>query len=212
MAIVTETREFRGLVSLYLDGVFALKLRQKHFALRPLAKGDEVDPEEYVGFMASRQMNEAYEYALTLLDKSDKTAAEIVRRLTERGFVRPCAEAVAERLAGNGLLDDKRYARRLAENNAGRPVGVYAVQRKLRARGISEADAEDAMALFDEDQQRDAARQAAQSLARKYRDLPRREARAKLSQALARRGFAWDAVRDAVDAALEDDDFDGAFE
>ena len=43
---------------------------------------------------------------------------------------------------------------------------------------------------------------------RRYEGLPRREARAKLSQALARRGFGWDSVRASVDALLSDDSFD----
>ena len=57
-------------------------------------------------------------------------------------------------------------------------------------------------------QQAEAARRAAQGLVRRYADLPAREGRAKLSQALARRGFAWDTVREAVDAVLAEDDWD----
>ena len=104
------------------------------------------------------------------------------------------------RLTENGLIDDAQYARRLAELSASRPVGLYAFKRKLRAKGISDDDAEDALAAFDDDQQRAAAIQAAQKLYRKYEALPEREARAKLSQALARRGFAWDAIEGAVEA------------
>ena len=42
---------------------------------------------------------------------------------------------------------------------------------------------------------------------RGHRELPIREARAKLSQALARRGFPWDAVRDAVDLIFSGEDY-----
>jgi len=38
--------------------------------------------------------------------------------------------------------------------------------------------------------------------------LPPREAKAKLSQALARRGFPWDAIREAVESALGDGEID----
>ena len=94
------------------------------------------------------------------------------------------------------------------EVNAGRAVGVYAVRRKLRAKGVSDEDAEAALGALDDAQQAEAARRAAQGLVRRYADLPAREGRAKLSQALARRGFAWDAVREAVDAVLAEDDWD----
>ena len=61
---------------------------------------------------------------------------------------------------------------------------------------------------MDDEQQAEAAQKAARSLLRKYEGLPAREGRAKLSQALARRGFSWDAVREAVDAVWDADDWE----
>ena len=52
---------------------------------------------------------------------------------------------------------------------------------------------------------RAAAIQAARKLLRRYEELPARESRGKLSQALARRGFSWDAVSAAVEAVLEEE-------
>ena len=103
----------------------------------------------------------------------------------------------------DGLIDDARYAQRMAELHAGQATGVYAFKRKLMAKGISEDDAQEALAAFDDDQQRAACRVAAEKLWRKYEALPRREARAKLSQALARRGFGWDAIESVLDDLVE---------
>ena len=107
------------------------------------------------------------------------------------------------RLTESGLIDDARYAQRMAETQVNKPVGIYALKRKLRAKGISEADAERALEAFDDEQQRGAALEAAQKLYRKYEALPPREAKAKLSQALARRGFSWDAIESATDGLFE---------
>ena len=68
--------------------------------------------------------------------------------------------------------------------------------------------AERALDMLDDAQQAEAAQAAARGLLRRYAGLPSREGRAKLSQALARRGFSWDAVRAAVDAVWEADDWD----
>ena len=62
---------------------------------------------------------------------------------------------------------------------------------------------EEALSAFDEEQQRAACLEVAQSLFRRYAELPRREGRAKLSQALARRGFGWDAIESTVDQLFE---------
>lgn len=206
--IVSDLEENRGLIAISIDGSVALRVRKKHFLKNPLEIGEEIDMEKYEDQMAGIQFPDAYEAALCALDLSARTAREMERSLTMKGFVAPAVRAVIDRLQENGLIDDKRMAERIAQSNSSKAVGIYAVKRKLRAKGISDEDAVDALETFDEEQQQTAANQMAVKLAKRYRDLPAREARAKLSQALARRGFGWDAVRSAVDAVLSNDDFD----
>ena len=205
MSTVTELKPVQGCMRVAFDDAPSLRIRKCHFAKLPLEEGDEIDPEEYVNRVASIQFADAYESALTSLDASARTASEIDRSLRMKGFVAPVAEAVVERLKENGLIDDQRLAARLAETQLTKPVGLYAMKRKLRAKGVSDEDAAEALEGFDDDQQRAAAIQAAQKLLRRYENLPVRECRGKLSQALARRGFSWDAVSAAVDAVLEEE-------
>lgn len=205
MSTVTELKPVQGCMRVAFDDAPSLRIRKCHFAKLPLEEGDEIDPEEYVNRVASLQFADAYESALTSLDASARTASEIDRSLRMKGFVAPVAEAVVERLKENGLIDDQRLAARLAETQLTKPVGLYAMKRKLRAKGISDEDAAEALESFDDDQQRAAAIQAARKLLRRYENLPVRECRGKLSQALARRGFSWDAVSAAVEAVLEEE-------
>ena len=207
MAIVTEIKEFKGIVTLSLDGVSWLKLRKKHFGKLPLELEQKLDPEEYVDRMAAVQSADCYEAALTMLDQAAQTSGDLCRKLIRKGYVAPAAEATVARLTENRLIDDRRYAERIAQTQMGRSVGAYAVRRKLRAKLLSEEDVEAAMEGFDEAQQAAACQEAAAKLWRKYANLPPREGRAKLSQALARRGFGWDAIRSAVDDGSFDDDF-----
>lgn len=205
MSTVTELKPVQGCMRVAFDDAPSLRIRKCHFAKLPLEEGDEIDPEEYVNRVASLQFADAYESALTSLDASARTASEIDRSLRMKGFVAPVAEAVVERLKENGLIDDQRLAARLAETQLTKPVGLYAMKRKLRAKGVSDEDAAEALESFDDDQQRAAAIQAARKLLRRYEELPARECRGKLSQALARRGFSWDAVSAAVEAVLEEE-------
>ena len=204
MALITDIREARGLVEIEAEGTLALRVRKAHYAKCPLTPGEDVDLEAYAGRLAAAQFADAYEAALTSLDYSARTAKEISAALRRKGFVEPCVEAVINRLIENRLIDDVRYAQRMAETQSGKAVGVFAFKRKLRAKGISEDDAQQAMELFDDAQQADAARIAAEKLWRRYSGLPSREARAKLSQALARRGFPWEAIESAIDALQEE--------
>ena len=203
MAVVTGIQENRGLVEIALDGVTAARVRRVHYEKCPVALGAELDIDEYLDRVAAAQFSDGYEAALTSLDFCARSALEIGKALRRKGYVEPCVQAVVERLRENGLIDDARYAQRMAEVQSNRPVGVYAFRRKLRAKGISDDDAEEALSAFDDEQQRDAALAAARQLYRKYQDLPEREARAKLSQALARRGFGWDAIEGAIDSIMD---------
>ena len=208
MSTVTEVRVFRGVARLSFNDAAPMKVRLKHFKALPLAAGDEVDAEEYAARVAEAQRADVYEAALSSLDLCARTRQELRRSLLARGFVSGAVEATLDRLAESGLIDDRRYAERAVEVSAARPVGVYAVRRKLRAKGVAEADAEAALGALDDEQQSQAAQAAARSLLRRYAQLPAREGRAKLSQALARRGFSWEAVRAAVDKVWEADEWD----
>ena len=203
MAIVTEIRENRGMVEVVAEGATIARVKKTHFDKCPVAAGDEIDEAAWLGRMAAAQFSDAYEAALSSLDHSERTAHDLTNALRRKGFVQPAVDAVLERLTECGLIDDARYARRMAELSAAKPVGLYAFKRKLRSKGISDDDAEDALSAFDDDQQRAAALQAARKLYKKYEALPEREARAKLSQALARRGFGWDAIEGAMEEMIE---------
>lgn len=203
MPTVTAIEEKRGLMEISTDGCVFVRIRKVHYAKYPLEIGEEIDTEDYMNSIASVQFADAYEAALTSLDFSARTAREIGNTLRRKGFVAPAIEAVVEKLTENHLIDDRRYAQRIAETQSHKPVGIYAVKRKLRAKGISEEDTDAALGAFDEDQQREAALETAAKLWRKYESLPAREARAKLSQALARRGFSWDAIESAVENLID---------
>ena len=203
MPAVSDIRESRALVVIEADGQPVARIRKAHYAKCPLRVGDEIDAEAYIGRVAAVQFADAYEAALTSLDACARSSRELAASLRRKGYVEPVIEAVMERLTESGLIDDARYAMRMAELQASKPVGIYAFKRKLRGKGISEEDAEEALAAFDDAQQQAAALEAARRLFRKYEALPEREARAKLSQALARRGFSWDAIGSALDQIWE---------
>ena len=204
MSIVAEVKEFRGVMEISTEEGGSLRVRKKHFMMHPVGAGDEIDAEAYEDAIAAAQFADAYEAALTALDFCARTEKEIVTGLLRKGYVPKAARSVAERLREGGLINDRQMAARIAESNAGKAVGVYALKRKLRAKGISEEDASEALEAFDDGQQAAAAKAAAEKLLRRYNGLPARDARAKLSQALARRGFGADPHVYTVEAARDE--------
>lgn len=195
-----------GLIELSFDDRSRLSIRKDDFAALPLTVGQEVDLESYQGRVCARQLAAAYEAALSLLDYCARTESEIRKKLSLKGYLPPVLDAVVERLKMARLVDDSEYAHHMLESPGARQKGVFALKRKLRAKGISENDADEALSVISDEEQADAALTAARTLARKYQALDPRAFRAKMSQALARRGFSWDAISHALAALGSEDD------
>ncbi len=206
MPLFLEKEEKRGVVTVIFDDRSRIQIRKKDFERFPLQKFEEVETDEYKNAVCAFQAPEAYEAALSLLDYSARTESEMRKKLLMKGYLIEVAQSVLERLKDARLINDKQLAERIAENASERGVGAYALKRKLKLRGICEDDVEYASSLMDEDKEKEGAKRECQRLFRKYASLPAREAKAKLSAALSRRGYSWEAVSEAIESILNDSD------
>ena len=206
MAILREFKPFRGTVELMFDDYTSLKIRKKDWADFPLNVGDDVELEEYENQISARQFAEAYDAALTVLDYSARTESEIRKKLDTKGYLPSVCDAVILRLRETQLVNDTEFAHRMTESFSAKQTGIYTLKRKLRSRGICEEDTESALSEISDEDQLSAAISTARKLARKYEGQDYRAFRAKLSQALARRGFRWDTIEQAIEAVQSDDE------
>ena len=204
MAILREISSFRSTVELSFDDYTRLKIRKKDWADFPLTVGQDANLDEYSGKVCARQLAEAYEAALTILDYSARTESEIRKKLASKGYLPAVCDAVTERLRGARLINDAELAHRMTESVSAKQAGIYSLRRKLLSRGIGEEDAENALLNISDEDQLSAAIVCAGKLSRKYEGLDSRAYHAKLSQALARRGFRWDTIEQTL-ASLEDE-------
>lgn len=208
MGMITGIEEARGRVTIYVDGVVFLKLNKKEFDELPVEEGEDLDEDDYMNRLCAKQAKPAYESALNLLTARDMTAHDMISALRRRGYLAPVAESVCARLTENRLIDDNRYAQRYVELRQDSAIGKYAMKRKLRAKGIDENIAEDALETLDDESQLATAKELAKKLSRRYENEELYAKKSKLSQALARRGYSWDIVREAVESLGIDEDMD----
>ena len=208
MGLVTGIETNRKIVTIYIDNVAFLRLHERYFKQLPVWEGDDVDEEAYIGSLCAKQSKPCYEAALYMLDARDMTSSMLVQGLTRKGFMKEVAESVCSRLIENGLINDERYAERYVELRKNSQNGVMAIERKLRSRGVDRDTAKQALEQIDEVSQLRSACELAVKLVRKYEGLPIREKKAKLSAAIARRGYTWDIVSEAVEKAVSEDDWD----
>ena len=182
-------------VNLYLDGEFAFGLSRIVAAW--LSVGQALSEERIRELQENDAGEVAFQSALHFLNYRARTETEIRKHLAEKGYYEGAIEAVMNRLVAGKLLDDGQFAKDWIENqNTFRPRGKRALAFELRHKGVSEEIIEHSLAgAGDED---DLAYRAASKQAERLARLEWPEFRLKLSQFLARRGFAYETVSSTV--------------
>jgi len=102
--------------------------------------------------------NKVDELALRYVERFATTRAKLRdylrRKLRERGWEgerEPDLEAISERFAELGYVDDAAYALSKARSLSGRGYGKRRLDQKLRAAGVEDADGEEARSHADEE-------------------------------------------------------------
>jgi regulatory protein len=116
-------------------------------------------------------------------------------------------DQVVQRLTELELLDDRAYGQMLIRDlTRGKPAGPALLKQKLYAKGLDRKLIDElvAEATDDPDQQAEDATDFARKKARSMRHLEPEKQKRRLYGQLARRGFAPDAIRTAMDAALDE--------
>ena len=203
MKITAVSRRRRRLYRLDVEGGDPIEVDVRTFDESPYREGADITAEQLNGLLADSQRNRARERALYLLGLRDYACKELEEKLYCEASP-PIAAAVVERLREVGLLDDGRYAARLARSlSEGKHYPRRRVEQELRRRGIDPLTAKTAVAELDgEDFE-----QALALLERKYYNkLNDPDSRRRVVAALARRGFSYGAIRRALDACGAPDD------
>ena len=197
MKITAVSRRRRQLYWLTIEGGEDTEVDVRTFDESPYREGADITEEQLNSLLATSQHNRARERALYLLGLRDYACKELEQKLYTEASPE-IAAAVVARLCEVGLLDDERYAARLARSlSETKHYPRRRIEQELRRRGISPLLAQSAAEEVDgEDYE-----QALALLERKYYNkLNDPDSRRRVTAALARRGFSYGAIRRAFDA------------
>jgi len=152
-------------------------------------------------------MASAYDHALNLLTARQYTARNLRRKLVQKGFPAQDADATIERLIGNGLLDDSRYAAAFAR---GKLLGPGASKRRIKQqlyqRGIQGEIAAAAIESVIEDESIDLEAVVEKDARKKLASLAGLEPvviKRRLYSHLARRGYDIDEINAVMKKVLK---------
>ncbi len=186
-------------VNVYVDERFAFGLAAIE-AVR-LRVGQVLSDDDVARLQGRDSVEKAYERALNFLSYRPRSEAEVRRNLRKKDVEDEVIEVVIERLTQTGLVDDGEFARYWVENRVQfKPRGARALHYELREKGIADSIIADALADLDEEL---AARQVAETGARRLTHLQARDFRRKLSAYMARRGFSYAVIAPLIEELLD---------
>jgi regulatory protein len=198
-------------LSLYVDGRFLCGLDEVAFHELSLKEGDRLSSQRQQELKAQSLAGKAKDAALRLLAIRPRSRKELAQRLQKKGYGVAEVDAVIQELQEKGLLDDLRFARLYAEHRlTGRQIGKRMLLVELLQKGI---DRQVAQSVVNETTGNDREKIEARGFAeKKLRLLVKGTAlqrKKKLYDALFRRGFSPEVVREVLRDLLKksvDDD------
>ena len=201
-SIKKERSRYRVTVNESEDILVPLSLMRE----RPLKEGQPFDLKEYDNWLMVRQYRFALDRAVGYLATRARSKREIEQKLQQAGY-RPCTvEMVIYKLERENLLDDADFARQWVESRQTHKLGRSRIAQELRRKGVSQEEAEEALAVIDdEDQLAGAIALAEKAAARIKPGEDMRKATNRIAGMLARRGYSWDIAKEALRQALPDE-------
>ena len=171
-----------------------LRLGEAQVADFALYAGMELTEEQAQALLEAARRDGLKEKALELLSRKPLSRRELEQKLEQWGAEAESRDALCGRLEELGYLDDAAYARRVVSHFSARGFGVKKLRDELYRRGVPRE-------LWDEalEGAEDPAEAIDAFLARKLagKEADRRELQ-KVSAALARRGYGWSDISDAL--------------
>lgn len=143
-----------------------------------------------------RSLSDGKHVAVRLLGGREHARGELIRKLTQRGWSDAQSEQILEELVELGLQSDERFAESFVRTRVQKAYGPVRIRAELQQRGIDRAVIEQAL----RSEAPDWLAVASQWYARRYGSaaIDDRKERSKRQNALARRGFTTEVIRELV--------------
>lgn len=197
MPVVTEISQQKRDASRYnisIDGEYAFAVSANALLESGLHQGQQLSESELVAIKEKAHGNRAYDQSLNYLSLRKRSRAEIKQYLDKkREYDEFTINAVLDRLERARLISDSEFATAwIADRNALKPRSRRMLAQELRAKGLSSADIEVALAGISDDEEVKQIKRIAIKKAARYGD------RQKLIAHLGSLGFSYDLIKRAL--------------
>ncbi len=204
MTVNNIQREKKHLTKVTFDNGKEILLDNDILGENGIKTGAFLTEEEVEELRFSSDYTRAKNRALWYLDRMDYTEKALYEKLVKAGFGKKASAAVIARFCELGVIDDRRYAERLAARFSENNVSKREAMQKMALKGLSY----DLIKQVLSEQETDEETQIANLLQSKYAyKLTLENGTEKVYAALIRKGFSYSAVKTAMKKYIEQLEF-----
>lgn len=164
-----------------------------------LRTGMQIERDELKKIIYASNFHRAYEYALYRLDYRDYSAEEMYKKILDIYKSEKLCHDVIKKLTGAGIIDDSRYAEKLARKLVeAKKYGYRRARHEILLKGISEETAEEALSIYDNMYRENLMELLEKRHCRYLTNRTDRKSIEKVKNALVRYGYGFDEINSAV--------------
>jgi len=205
MPVITGIRQQKNKnrVNVYLDDEFGFGIDLDNFVLLHLKVDQELTEKEIEEIVKKAEYQKTLDKLLRFMMVRPRSKKEVRDYFKRKKVHESMHEKLFEKLKHLELLDDVKFAKWWVEQRANfKPKPKRILIQELRIKGIEKGIVDEVLGEEVVDEEKMAGELLDKKMY-KWKNLPAREVKQKMSQYLAGKGFSWDVIEKVVDMGLE---------
>jgi regulatory protein len=202
---IEQQKRKKNRVSLYLNETFFCGIPKELIAKLDLFKGKEVDETEIKSLIVEKEIADAKQKVLRLLNRKMYSEKEIRDKLRKKDVEDSISKIVIRDLKEISLIDDYAYTQAFVSDVIRlKPQGSFKIAYELKQKGVRQTIINKVFheaQIVEEDASR-AIKIGKQKLARMKSIKDKKTLKRRLYNFLLRRGFSYEVIRDTLDKVL----------
>ncbi|MBD1379652.1 recombination regulator RecX [Metabacillus arenae] len=192
---ITTQKKNSERFNIYLDDKYAFSVDQDIFIKYSLQKGKELDELDMFEIQYGDDVKKAFNIAVNYLSYRMRAIREVMDYLRQKEIDDAVIQEVIHKLKEYNYVNDSEFANSYVRTQfQSNRKGPELIRKELVTKGIDVNEIEEALSLYSEEQQIDAALSTAEKVVKKENRLSTTERRQKIEQTLARKGFPFSII------------------
>ncbi|REB05311.1 recombination regulator RecX [Sporosarcina sp. BI001-red] len=206
---ITQHKRDKERYNIFLDEIYTFSIHESNLVKFGLTKGMQLDNWEKENLVYEEEIQRAFNRALHFLGFRMRSEHEVKQKLLQAEFGEAVIQEAIIKLKKLGFLDDHAFSEALLRTQKNTSEkGPNAIKQEMKEKGIDPSIQEEVLEEYDPQEQLATATRLAEKAARKHSSVAPAQLKQRIQNALQRKGFSFDIIKEAINAVEFEPDED----